>query len=125
MKLDLFVKLKNESSTILLFVGIRYRRNILCGQINNVLFYFGRCCSVVKQRLLFTYCYSSYGSVLWDLENPYVESVYTAWRKGLRRAWGLPVDTHCALLPILSNSLPVIDELAKKVCQIYPELLRQ
>jgi len=40
--------------------------------------------------------------------------VCTAWRKGLRRAWGLPADTHCALLPILSNSLPVIDELAKK-----------
>jgi len=46
------------------------RRNILCGQIYNVLCYFGRCCSVVKQRLLFTYCYSLYGSVLWDLENP-------------------------------------------------------
>ena len=38
----------------------------------------------------------------------------TAWRKGLRRAWGLPADTHCALLPIVSNSLPVIDELAKR-----------
>jgi len=90
------------------------RRNILCGLINNVLCYFGRCCSVVKQRLLFTYCYSLYGSVLWDLENPHVESMCTAWPKGLRRAWGLPADTHCALLPILSNSLPVIDELAKR-----------
>jgi len=40
--------------------------------------------------------------------------VCTAWRKGLRLAWGLPADTHCALLPILSNSLPVIDELAKR-----------
>ena len=49
-----------------------------------------------------------------NLENPYVESVCTAWRKGLRRAWGLPADTHCALLPILSNSLPVIDKLAKR-----------
>jgi len=40
--------------------------------------------------------------------------VCTAWRKGLRRTWGLPADTHCALLPILSNSLSVIDELAKR-----------
>ena len=38
----------------------------------------------------------------------------TAWRKGLRRAWGLPADIHCAPLSILSNSLPVIDELAKR-----------
>jgi len=90
------------------------RRNILCGQINNVLCYSGRCWSVVKQRLLFTYCYSLYDSVLWELENSYVESVCTAWRKGLRRARGLPADTHCALLPILSNSLQVIDELAKR-----------
>jgi len=90
------------------------RRNILCGQINNVLCYFGKCQSVIKQKLLFAYCYSLYGNVLWDLNNRHVESVCVTWRKGLRRAWSLPSDTHCALLPVLSNTLPVIDELAKR-----------
>jgi len=52
--------------------------------------------------------------VLWDLESRHVESVCTAWRKSLRWAWGLPVDAHRALLPILSNSLPVTDDLAKR-----------
>ena len=33
--------------------------------------------------------------------------------KHLCRAWGLPPDMHCALLPRLSNSLPVCDKLAK------------
>ena len=33
---------------------------------------------------------------------------------GIYFASGLPADTHCALLPVLSNSLPVIDELAKR-----------
>jgi len=31
------------------------------------------------------------------------------------RAWHLPPDTHCSLLSMLSNSLPIIDELAKRV----------
>jgi len=68
----------------------------------------------VKQKLLFAYCYSLYGNVLWDMNNRHVESVCVTWRKGLRRAWSLPSDTHCALLPVLSNTLPVIDELAKR-----------
>ena len=90
------------------------RRNILCGQINNVLCYFGKCQSVVKQKLLYAYCYSLYGSVLWDLYNQHVESVCTTWHKGITRAWCLPATTHHALLPVLCNSLPVLDGLCKR-----------
>ena len=90
------------------------RRNILCGQINSVLYYFGKCQSVIRQKLLSAYCYSLYGNVLWDLNYRYVKSVCVTWRKGLRCAWSLPSDTHCALLPVLSNTLPVFDELAKR-----------
>jgi len=32
----------------------------------------------------------------------------------MRRAWNLLTDTYCALLPVLSNTLPAIDELAKR-----------
>jgi len=35
MKLDLFFKLKYESSTIILFVGIRYSMRDLLSDINN------------------------------------------------------------------------------------------
>ena len=35
MRLDLFVKLKNESSTIILFVGIRYSMRDLLSDLNN------------------------------------------------------------------------------------------
>ena len=35
MRLDLFVKLKYESSTIILFVGIRYSMRDLLSDINN------------------------------------------------------------------------------------------
>ena len=73
----------------------------------------GKCQSVIKQKLLFAYCYSLYGNVFWDLNNRYAESLCVTLRKGVRLAWSLPSDTHCALLPVLRNTLPVIDELAK------------
>jgi hypothetical protein len=37
--------------------------------------------------------------------NPNVESFCVAWRKGLRRIWKLPSNSHCSLLPIISNCL--------------------
>jgi len=63
---------------------------------------------------MFACYYSLYGSVLSDLNNRYDECVCITRRKGLRQACSLPLDTHCALLPVLSNTLPVIDELAKR-----------
>jgi len=54
-------------------LSILSRRNTLCGQINNVLCYFGKCKSVVRQKLMFAYCYSLYGSVLWDLNSSHIE----------------------------------------------------
>jgi len=40
---------------------ITNRRNILCGQTNNVLCYFGKYQAVIKHKLLFASCYSLYG----------------------------------------------------------------
>jgi len=98
-------------------------RNILCWQINNVLCYFGKCQSVIKQKLLFAYCYSLYGGVLWDLNNRCVDSVCVAWRNSLHRVWNLPSDTHSFLLSVLSNTLPVIDELYIYICFITKRLV--
>jgi len=80
--------------------------NILCGKINNVICYFGKCQSIIKQKLLFAYCCSLHGCVLWDLNN---RCVCVKWHKGLCRVWNLPSDTHSVLLPVLSNTLLVID----------------
>jgi len=35
------------------------------------------------------------------------------WRKGLRRVLDLPCATHNHILPLLSNSLPIYDEICK------------
>jgi len=73
------------------------KRNELCGKINNVLCYFKCCDPVVKVKLLRSYCSDLYGSVIWDMSANNVENICIAWRKGLRRLWELPFQTHSTL----------------------------
>ena len=87
---------------------IYWTESILCA-IVNVICYFSNRNSVVKQSLMIAYCSSLYGCELWDLSHPGVQNVYTAWKRGLRRIWGLPYDSHSNLLPLLSDSLPIFD----------------
>ena len=58
---------------------------------------------------MFSLCINFYGSELWDLGNPNVQDFCIAWRKGLRRVWGLPYTT-----PVLTNTIPIIDELHRR-----------
>ena len=57
-------------------------------------------------------CSSFYGSVLWDLANASLHDVCIVWRKRLRRILQLPHNTHCNLLPLLCDTLPLMDELS-------------
>ena len=38
----------------------------------------------------------------------------STWRKGLRRVWDVPYRTHCNILPLLCNELPLYDEMCKR-----------
>jgi hypothetical protein len=95
-------------------IDIMQCRNALVGQINNVLCYFCKVNSTVKNTLLYAYCYSLYGSVLWNLEHSCIDSVCSAWKSGQRRVWGLPLNAHSSLLPLISSAIPIQDELAKR-----------
>jgi hypothetical protein len=102
---------------------IHKTRNVLCGQINNVLCYFGHVFPVLKLNLIKTFCYSLYGSVLWQLDHSSLEDLCTTWRKGLRRVWNLPYQTHCNILPILCNCLPLHDEICKRTANFINKCL--
>jgi len=54
---------------------IEHRKHSLCGQMNDVLCYFGKMQSIVKLQLMKIYCTSFYGSVLWDLHHPAISVV--------------------------------------------------
>jgi len=89
------------------------QRNIFIGQINNMC-YFKNLHSHVQYKLFQSYCTSFYGCELWQLYNANIESFCVAWRKGLRRVWKLPYATHCSLLPVVSQCLPIFDELCRR-----------
>ena len=94
---------------------IMNRRNCLVAQINTVLCYFGKLPALTKLKLMKAYCSSLYGCELWDLSNGCINNVCVTWRKGLRRVWSLPYNTHTHLLPALCNDLPLFDFLCKRV----------
>ena len=37
-----------------------------------------------------------------------------AWRKDIRRVWGLPGSAHSEILPVISDGLYIMDELQKR-----------
>ena len=55
-----------------------------------------------------------YGAELWALNSDYIETFCVAWRKALRRILLLPYNSHSYFLPILSETLPVYDEICKR-----------
>jgi len=57
---------------------------------------------------------SLYGCELWLLGNEQINDLCVAWRKILRRIWGLPFKSHCYLLPLLSQCLPLADEICRR-----------
>ena len=69
-------------------------RTVLCGQINNVLCYFGHVFPVLKLNLIKTFCYSLYGSVLWQLDHSKLEALCTMAHR-----------VKTCLEPTISNSL--------------------
>ena len=93
---------------------ISQRRCDFVGQVNNVLCFFQKLCSAVKYKLFQSYCTSFYGCELWDLACDKMADFCTAWRKGVRRVWNVPPDTHCYILPLLCECLPVYDEVCRR-----------
>ena len=85
------------------------KRNTMCGQIKNVLCVCGKVDAFIKTQLLNIFCSSLYGSVVWNLNHVCIAEVCVALHKGFRRVWGLPVDTHCELLPVICYSGAFLD----------------
>ena len=41
---------------------------------------------------------------MWDLSSNYIEDIYVAWQKAIRRIFNLPCNTHRYLLPFVAGS---------------------
>ena len=65
---------------------------------------FLQCRIDVASKLFYSYCCSFYGCQLWDLSSNYIEDIYVAWQKAIRRIFNLPCNTHRYLLPFVAGS---------------------
>lgn len=84
------------------------------GQVNNVLCYFPRLVADVRYKLFKSYCSSIFWCEIWDLNNININIFCTAWRTGLRHIWKLPNTSHSDLLHMLSDDLPIYDEICRR-----------
>jgi hypothetical protein len=92
------------------------RRFSFVGLVNNVLCYLRKLDSYVKHKLFSSYCNNFFGCELMNelISSEKINDICIAWRKGSRRVWELPYNTHCFFIPLLGNCLPLLDEICRR-----------
>ena len=60
-----------------------------------------------KNKFFQQYCGSMYGSQLWDMTNPKIDVMYTQRWKAYRQVLEVPYMTHCDLLPLINDNMPL------------------
>ncbi len=103
----------NDSDDVL------HRRNCFIGQSNNLLCFFDKFNMSVKVNLFKSFCSSIYGCELWSLTDGVIDMFCTAWRRVLRRLLNLPYTAHSYLLPLMTDTLPVFDEICRRFAKFF------
>ena len=80
---------------------------------------FGGCSTISKNKLLHQYCRTMYGSQLWLLPSQSVADMCTQWRKAHRQTLSLPYRTHCDLIPLIAENVPIEIFLDCKFLSFY------
>ena len=84
-------------------------------QASNVLCFFRKLGFGTRIKLFKAFCSSMYGCELWSLNDSRpINEFCVAWRKALRRVINVPYNCHSCFLPLLSDTLPIFDELCKR-----------
>ena len=65
------------------------------------------CHATTRNKLFHQYCSSMYGSQVWFLNSNSVEKILSRWRKYHRVVLGLPNTTHCDLLTLIAENIPL------------------
>ncbi len=91
------------------------RRNHFIGQVNSFFGHFSKLDASTRDTLFKVYCSSHYGCELWNLTNVKVEDYCVAWRKGVRKIWSLPHNSSSLNVSLVSNSLPIFEEICRRM----------
>ena len=70
--------------------------------------------------LLFkTHCTPLYGSQLIDFTSRDTGKIFVTWRKAIRFLFQLPTTTHCDLLPLICNDIPINRQLHIRTAKFF------
>ena len=77
----------------------------------------------VASKLFYSCCYSFYGWQLWHLSSNYIEDIYVAWQKAIRRIFNLQYNTHRYLLPFVAGSSHIRVNLVNRYNNFFNALM--
>jgi len=83
-------------------------------RVNMVKSHFNHLPPDVIYRLFKTYCMPLYGCPLWDYSKKSIDRFYVTWRKAIRSILYIPRTTHCNLLHLICEDIPVKDQLYQR-----------
>ena len=82
---------------------------------------FDSCNTTTRNKLFHQYCSSMYGSQLWELSKS--DKIYSKWRKYHRIVLGLVNTTHCDLIPLIAENMPLDCILDLKFLSFYRSIM--
>ena len=94
--------------------------NIRCNIIFNMFKNMGFDC---KAELFKSQCMSFYGCELFNLDERYMDKLYTNWRSCVRKLLCLDRRTHCDLIPALINSKNVNTIISQRILNFFIKCL--
>ena len=83
---------------------------------------FDSCNTTTKNKLFHQYCCSMYGSQLWDITSQKAMQMNTQWRKAHRQVLSVVNMTHCDLLPLIAENMPLETILDCKYIAFYKSI---
>ena len=86
---------------------------------------FGHIKSSLQCTLFKQYCCSFYGAPLWQLRSKEVKTTCTSWRKALRNIWRINCRTHCDIVAMLSDCLPLEDALKHRFQKFHDNISKK
>jgi hypothetical protein len=88
-------------------------------RLNVALSLFGKVDCSIMYTLFKSFCTAFYGSQLWDYSLNVTQSVWTAWRKAVRRIFRLNPRTHCYILPFLCGDARLEQQLHARFIKFF------
>ncbi len=85
---------------------------------------FGHILPYLHCKLFKQYCCSCYGAPLWLLSSHIVNKHCTGWRKAIWKMWRLSHMTHCDVITLISDYIPLEVSLQLRFCKFSSNILK-